>query len=111
MPFILVNCRRQARLRRATLSVSSPPTPGPAPHAPPPIAPADPPAPPALHPTPSQRDDYAALAALGYTPVGLSTDLPKAQLSWKTSKRFPYPLLSDPKRVLLNRLGSTQAKK
>lgn len=58
-----------------------------------------------------QRDDYAALLALGYTPVGLSTDPPKAQLSWKTSKNFPYTLLSDPKRALLDRLGSTKDKK
>ncbi|SCV72001.1 BQ2448_4695 [Microbotryum intermedium] len=57
------------------------------------------------------RDIHAEFTELGFQVVGLSTDKPGAQMSWKKGKNLPYTLLSDPKKELLSRLGATDAKK
>ncbi|ORY84125.1 thioredoxin-like protein [Leucosporidium creatinivorum] len=57
------------------------------------------------------RDIWDEFTKLDYQVYGLSQDAPKAQLSWKTGKKLQYSLLSDPKRELLSKLGSTEAKK
>ncbi|KAI0635205.1 AhpC-TSA-domain-containing protein [Trametes polyzona] len=57
------------------------------------------------------RDSYPDFTALGYDVYCLSADKPSAQAKWQTKKELPYPLLSDPKRVLITALGAGEGGK
>ncbi|OCH84555.1 peroxiredoxin Q [Obba rivulosa] len=57
------------------------------------------------------RDSYPDFTSLGFDVYCLSADSPSAQSKWKTKKELPYPLLSDPKRVLIRALGAGEGGK
>jgi len=50
------------------------------------------------------RDIYTEFTSLDYEVYCLSADPPAAQTKWQTKKSLPFPLLSDPKRVLIKAL-------
>ncbi|KAH8103399.1 AhpC-TSA-domain-containing protein, partial [Cristinia sonorae] len=52
------------------------------------------------------RDIYPDFTSSGFDVYCLSADSPAAQSKWQTKKELPYPLLSDPKRVLIRALGA-----
>jgi len=56
------------------------------------------------------RDIYPDFTSLNYEVYCLSADLPAAQTKWQTKKSLPFPLLSDPKRVLIKALTGNGAK-
>ncbi|AEO57067.1 hypothetical protein MYCTH_2314920 [Thermothelomyces thermophilus ATCC 42464] len=52
------------------------------------------------------RDSHEALtSASGLAIYGLSTDSPKANTTFKTKQKLPYPLLCDPQASLIGALG------
>lgn len=51
------------------------------------------------------RDSYASLTATGFDIFGLSNDSPKANTTFKTKQKLPYPLLCDPSRTLISAIG------
>lgn len=51
------------------------------------------------------RDSYTPLTATGFDIFGLSNDSPKANTTFKTKQKLPYPLLSDPSRTLISAIG------
>ncbi|KAH8730101.1 thioredoxin-like protein [Phaeosphaeriaceae sp. PMI808] len=51
------------------------------------------------------RDQYTPLTATGYSIYGLSNDSPKANTTFKTKQKLPYPLLCDPARTLIEAIG------
>ncbi|GLB40844.1 putative redoxin [Lyophyllum shimeji] len=57
------------------------------------------------------RDVYPDFTSVGYEVYCLSADFPTAQTKWQTKKELPYPLLSDPKRVLITALGAGEGGK
>lgn len=57
------------------------------------------------------RDAYPNFTEAGYDVYCLSADTPNAQSKWQTKKELPYPLLSDPKRVLITALGAGEGGK
>ncbi|KAH9849325.1 AhpC-TSA-domain-containing protein [Lenzites betulinus] len=57
------------------------------------------------------RDIYPDFTAHGFNVYCLSADKPTAQAKWQTKKELPYPLLSDPKRVLITALGAGEGGK
>ncbi|KII85686.1 hypothetical protein PLICRDRAFT_116043 [Plicaturopsis crispa FD-325 SS-3] len=57
------------------------------------------------------RDVYPDFTASGFDVYCLSADTPAAQTKWQTKKELPYPLLSDPKRVLITALGAGEGGK
>ncbi|KIP09391.1 hypothetical protein PHLGIDRAFT_126396 [Phlebiopsis gigantea 11061_1 CR5-6] len=57
------------------------------------------------------RDSYPSFTEHGYDVYCLSADSPSAQTKWQTKKELPYPLLSDPKRVLITALGAGEGGK
>ncbi|KAJ3514460.1 hypothetical protein NLJ89_g2372 [Agrocybe chaxingu] len=59
------------------------------------------------------RDIYPDFTSLNYTVYCLSADSPTAQSKWQTkaSKELPYPLISDPKRILITALGAGEGGK
>ncbi|KAG6888575.1 hypothetical protein C0995_007257 [Termitomyces sp. Mi166 len=57
------------------------------------------------------RDVYPDFTSLDYTVYCLSADSPAAQSKWQTKKELPYPLISDPKRVLISALGAGEGGK
>ncbi|CAA7270343.1 unnamed protein product [Cyclocybe aegerita] len=59
------------------------------------------------------RDSYPDFTSLNYTVYCLSADSPTAQSKWQTkaSKELPYPLISDPKRILITALGAGEGGK
>lgn len=57
------------------------------------------------------RDVYPDFTSHNYTVYCLSADTPAAQTKWQTKKELPYPLLSDPKRVLITALGAGEGGK
>ncbi|GJE92478.1 AhpC-TSA-domain-containing protein [Phanerochaete sordida] len=57
------------------------------------------------------RDAYPNFTEVGYDVYCLSADSPTAQSKWQTKKELPYPLLSDPKRVLITALGAGEGGK
>ena len=83
------------------------------------------PSPPLLHPrhthhtnTPSGttqvclfRDSYTPLTAGGLAIYGLSTDSPKANTTFQTKQKLPYPLLCDPSATLIGAIGLKKAPK
>jgi len=52
------------------------------------------------------RDIYPDFTSSGYDVYCLSADPSSAQAKWQEKKELPYPLLSDPKRVLIGALGA-----
>ncbi|KAI0764939.1 AhpC-TSA-domain-containing protein [Fomes fomentarius] len=52
------------------------------------------------------RDSYPDFTSHNFDVYCLSADKPTAQSKWQTKKNLPYPLLSDPKRVLITALGA-----
>lgn len=59
----------------------------------------------------SYRDAYEEISKLGYGVFGISTDTPAAQEKFKMKHGFKYPLLSDPKKLILGPLGGSLASK
>ncbi|EKM53274.1 uncharacterized protein PHACADRAFT_259507 [Phanerochaete carnosa HHB-10118-sp] len=57
------------------------------------------------------RDAYPNFTEVGYDVYCLSADSPAAQSKWQSKKELPYPLLSDPKRVLITALGAGEGGK
>jgi len=53
------------------------------------------------------RDHIQDIKDAGFTVYGLSADLPKALLSWKTKEKLSYDLLSDPNHELIKYFGSS----
>lgn len=51
------------------------------------------------------RDEFAPLTASGLAIYGLSTDSPKANTTFKTNQKLPYPLLCDPEATLIEAIG------
>ncbi|CAL1710891.1 unnamed protein product [Somion occarium] len=56
------------------------------------------------------RDIYPDFTSSGFEVYCLSADSPTAQSKWQ-SKSLPYPLLSDPKRILISALGAGEGGK
>jgi len=52
------------------------------------------------------RDIYPDFTSVGFKVYCLSADSPTSQTKWQTKKELPYPLISDPKRVLITALGA-----
>lgn len=57
------------------------------------------------------RDSYTPLTATGLSIYGLSTDSPKANTTFKTKQKLPYPLLCDPSASLIKAIGFKKAPK
>jgi len=57
------------------------------------------------------RDIYPDFTSVNFDVYCLSTDSPAAQTKWQTKKELPYPLISDPKRVLISALGAGEGGK
>ncbi|EPT04784.1 hypothetical protein FOMPIDRAFT_1027555 [Fomitopsis schrenkii] len=57
------------------------------------------------------RDVYPDFTASNFDVYCLSADSPAAQTKWQAKKELPYPLLSDPKRVLITALGAGEGGK
>jgi len=57
------------------------------------------------------RDIHPDFTSVDYEVYCLSADSPTAQTKWQTKKELPYPLLSDPKRVLITALGAGEGGK
>ncbi|KAF9042954.1 peroxiredoxin Q [Panaeolus papilionaceus] len=57
------------------------------------------------------RDSYPDFTSVNYTVYCLSADSPTAQSKWQTKKELPYPLISDPKRILITALGAGEGGK
>jgi len=52
------------------------------------------------------RDSYPDFTSLNFDVYCLSADAPALQSKWQTKKELPYPLISDPKRILITALGA-----
>jgi len=57
------------------------------------------------------RDIYPSFTEHNFNVYCLSHDKPEAQKKWQVKKEFPYPLLSDPDRVLIAALGAKDSGK
>ncbi|CAJ2502864.1 Uu.00g102580.m01.CDS01 [Anthostomella pinea] len=57
------------------------------------------------------RDSYAELTNDGLAIYGLSTDSPKANTSFQTKQKLPYPLLCDPGATLIDAIGLKKSPK
>jgi len=57
------------------------------------------------------RDSYPDFTSLNFDVYCLSADAPTAQSKWQTKKELPYPLISDPKRILITALGAGEGGK
>ncbi len=57
------------------------------------------------------RDNYAALQAQGYHLLGVSADSQKKQASFKDKFNFPFPLLADEDRSVIETFGVWGPKK
>jgi len=57
------------------------------------------------------RDSYTPLTATGFLIYGLSTDSPKANTTFQTKQKLPYPLLCDPNQTLISAIGMKKAPK
>ncbi|MDA9107162.1 thioredoxin-dependent thiol peroxidase [Flavobacteriaceae bacterium] len=56
-------------------------------------------------------ENYSKLTDAGYTIFGISADKIKQQSSFSTKFGFPYPLLADTEKVLINGFGVWGSKK
>ena len=57
------------------------------------------------------RDNYAALQAQGYELLGVSADSAKRQSNFKNKYEFPFPLLADEDKTVINAFGVWGPKK
>ncbi|TFK68058.1 AhpC-TSA-domain-containing protein [Pluteus cervinus] len=57
------------------------------------------------------RDAYPDFTGVNFRVYCLSADAPTAQAKWQTKKNLPYPLISDPKRILISALGAGEGGK
>lgn len=57
------------------------------------------------------RDNYAALQAQGYELLGVSADSEKKQANFKSKYEFPFPLLADEDKTVINTFGVWGPKK
>ncbi|MCL4165344.1 UNVERIFIED_CONTAM: hypothetical protein GTU68_003237 [Idotea baltica] len=57
------------------------------------------------------RDNYAALQAEGYELLGVSADSEKKQANFKSKYEFPFPLLADEDKTVINTFGVWGPKK
>lgn len=57
------------------------------------------------------RDNYAELQAQGYELLGVSADTEKKQLNFKNKFDFPFPLLADTEKEVINAFGVWGLKK
>lgn len=57
------------------------------------------------------RDSYPDFTGLNFDVYCLSADSSNAQAKWQTKKELPYPMISDPKRVLIRALGASEGGK
>jgi peroxiredoxin Q/BCP len=55
------------------------------------------------------RDRYAKFVERGVKVFGVSFDAPKQNAQFADNQRFPYPLLSDEKRILGKAVGATSS--
>lgn len=55
------------------------------------------------------RDSYEPLTKDGLAIYGLSADSPKANTTFKTKQKLPYPLLCDKERTLIKAIGLAKA--
>ena len=53
----------------------------------------------------SLRDAYEQLTAKGVAVIGVSLDQAAAQLSFKEKNHFPFPLIADPDKTVVNAFG------
>lgn len=51
------------------------------------------------------RDNYTHLSSTGLSIYGLSGDSPKANTTFKTKQKLPYPLLCDREATLIAAIG------
>ncbi|EIM83837.1 thioredoxin-like protein [Stereum hirsutum FP-91666 SS1] len=57
------------------------------------------------------RDSYPQYTGIDYEIYCLSADPPSEQTSWQSDQKLPYPLISDPDRILINALGAGEGGK
>ncbi|EZG01949.1 hypothetical protein H106_07985 [Trichophyton rubrum CBS 735.88] len=57
------------------------------------------------------RDDYTNLTSTGLSIFGLSGDSPKANTTFQTKQKLPYPLLCDPSFTLIGAFGLKKSPK
>jgi len=57
------------------------------------------------------RDNYKALQAQGYELLGVSADSAKRQSNFKNKYEFPFPLLADEDKTVINAFGVWGPKK
>ena len=57
------------------------------------------------------RDHYAELQAQGYELLGVSADSAKAQTNFRNKFEFPFPLLADTDKTVINAFGVWGPKK
>ena len=57
------------------------------------------------------RDNYSRFTALGYDVLGVSADSAKRQSNFKEKHGFPYPLLADEDKSVINAFGVWGPKK
>lgn len=57
------------------------------------------------------RDNYKALQAKGYELLGVSADSAKRQSNFKNKYEFPFPLLADEDKTVINTFGVWGPKK
>ncbi|MBI3884409.1 MAG: peroxiredoxin [Opitutae bacterium] len=53
----------------------------------------------------SLRDDYAVLTKKGVAVIGVSTDDTAAQTKFKAEQHFPFTLIADPDKTVINAFG------
>ena len=57
------------------------------------------------------RDNYQRFQSLGYEILGVSADSAKRQSNFKNKYNFPYPLLADEDKTVINAFGVWGSKK
>jgi len=57
------------------------------------------------------RDNYEHFQALGYEILGVSADSERRQTNFKTKNNFPYALLADEDKAVINAFGVWGPKK
>lgn len=57
------------------------------------------------------RDNYAAFVSKGYDVLGVSADSQKRQKNFRNKYKFPYPLLADEEKEVINAFGVWGPKK
>src|SRR5690554_8119610 len=57
------------------------------------------------------RDNYAELQKAGYELLGVSADSEKRQKNFKTKYDFPFPLLADENKEVINGFGRSEERR